>query len=288
MSHFASEHGVDWGIGEFDPALYLERIGVEAELGAAEDAPDLDLLERIHLAHVRTFPFSNIDVLLGRHPGVDPGTVARRMLHEGVGGYCFEHVQLMAGVLERLGMSVRRRLGRVHSATNSRTHMSLDVELDGQWWVMDPGFGLSLTGPLLREDGARREEWFGTLSMHSSRIGDAGDVGDMEQWELRRGEDLQHVTDLLPVMPADVTGGHHITSTMPGAGPFRSQLVVSRFVEDGHVTVTSAARTIRRPGQRTLHEELTASQAVDAVADLGVPMDASTAQTLGERLRERA
>ena len=124
--------------------------------------------------------------------------------------------------------------------------------------------------------------------MRSSRIGDTGDVGDIEQWELQHGD--EHVTDLLPVMPADVTGGHHITSTMPGAGPFRSQLVVSRFVEDGHVAGHSPARTIRRPGQRTLHEELRHRE--PGRRRRGRPRhagwDTSTAQTLGERLRERA
>lgn len=200
-----------WGIGAYDPDLYLERIGVEP------GPPSPDLLGRIHRGHVATFPFSNIDVLLGRHPGVDPQTVARRMLHEGVGGYCFEHVQLMAGVLERLGLRVRRRLGRVHSCENPRTHMTLDVELEGRRWMMDPGFGLSLTGPILREDGARREEFFGTFGLHRI-VGEEG----IEQWVLRRGEDVQHVTDLLPVVPADVSGGHHVTSALPGAGPFQT------------------------------------------------------------------
>ncbi|APX34049.1 hypothetical protein BH708_16560 [Brachybacterium sp. P6-10-X1] len=269
MTGVGQADGADWGIEAFDPALYLDRIGVEP------GPPSLDLLERIHRAHVATFPFSNLDVLLGRHPGVDPETVARRMLHEGAGGYCFEHAQLLAGVLERLGMTVRRRLGRVHSPTNTRTHMTVDVELEERWWMLDPGFGLSLTGPIPREDGARREEWFGTLSMHHLES-----AGGIEQWELRRGEDLQHVTDLLPVVPADVRAGHHVTSTMPGAGPFTTMLIVSRFTEDGHVTVTSAARTIRRPGQETIHEELTPAQVIDAVADLGLPLDAGTARTL--------
>lgn len=271
------ETGTDWGIDAFDPDVYFDRIGVEPGL------PSRDLLERIHRAHVGTFPFSNLDVLLGRHPGVDPETVARRMLHEGAGGYCFEHARLLAGVLERQGMTVRRRMGRVHAATNTRTHMSVDVELEGRWWVLDPGFGLSLTGPIPREDGARREEWFGTLSMRRQERTDG-----VEQWELRRGEDLQHVTDLLPVVPADVRAGHHVTSTMPGAGPFTKMLIVSRFTEGGHVTVTSAARTIRRPGQETVHEELMPAQVIDAVADLGLPLDAGTARTLGNRLAQDA
>ncbi|GAA1485338.1 arylamine N-acetyltransferase family protein [Brachybacterium fresconis] len=277
MTGAAQADGADWAIDAFDPDVYFDRIGVEP------GPPGLDLLERIHRAHVATFPFSNLDVLLGHHPGVDPDTVARRMLHEGTGGYCFEHAQLLAGVLERLGMRARRRLGRVHAATNTRTHMTVDIELEGRCWMLDPGFGLSVTGPIAREDGARREEWFGTLSMRRQERTDG-----VEQWELRRGEDLQHVTDLLPVVPADVRAGHHVTSTMPGAGPFTKMLIVSRFTVGGHVTVTSAARTIRRPGQETVHEELMPAQVIDAVADLGLPLDAGTARTLRNRLAEHA
>ena len=270
-------HVPDWGIDAFDPALYLERIGVEP------GPPSVDLLEHVHRGHLAAFPFSNLDVLLGRHPGVGPETVARQMLHKGTGGYCFEHAQLMAGALERLGLRVRRRLGRVHSEENTRTHMSLDVELEGRGWMMDPGFGLSLTGPIPREDDARREEFFGTLSLRR-RVNDEG----TEQWELYRDEDVQHITDLLPVVPTDVRGGHHLTSSLPGAGPFQTMLIVSRFTETGHVTITSGARTLRRPGQDTVHEELTIAQVIDAVADLGLPIDVETARTLDERLRELA
>ncbi|WP_010541320.1 arylamine N-acetyltransferase family protein [Dietzia alimentaria] len=264
-----------WGIGAYDPDLYLERIGVDA------GPPSHDLLERVHRGHIATFPFSNLDVLLGRHPGVAPESVARRMLQEGAGGYCFEHVQLMAGALERLGLSVRRRLGRVHSSENARTHMSLDVELEGRRWMMDPGFGLSLTGPILREDGARREEFFGSFGLENTVAADG-----VEQWVLRRGKDVVHVTDLLPVVPADVNAGHHVTSTLPGAGPFQAMLIVSRFTDTGHVTITNCARTIRSPGRETVHEELTHVQVVDALADLGLPLDTATVRALRERLRE--
>src|SRR5690625_7035144 len=94
--------------------------------------------------------------------------------------------------------------------------------------MMDPVFGLSLTGPIPREYGARREEFFGLLSLHR-RVTDEG----IEQWELRRGEAVQHLTDLLPVMPTDVHGGHHITSTLPGAG--RSEEHTSELKSRGHL-----------------------------------------------------
>src|SRR5690625_7215765 len=114
----------DSNLDTYPPAVCLERVGVEP------GPPSLDLLERIHRGHVAAFPFSNLDVLLGRHPGVRPEIIARRMLHQDTGGYCFEHVQLMARVLARLGLRVRRRLHRVHSEPDTLTHMCQDVTLD--------------------------------------------------------------------------------------------------------------------------------------------------------------
>ena len=107
------------------------------------------------------------------------------------------------------------------------------------------------------------------------------------QWVLRRGEDVVHVIDLLPVVPADVNADHHVTSTLPGAGPFQAMLIVSRSTDTGHVTITNRARTIRRPKQETVHRELTHVQVVDALADLGLHWDTATVRALCERrLRE--
>ena len=47
---------------------YLERTGAVAE------PPSHAALSRLLLAHVTTFPFDTIDVLLGQHPGVGLAT----------------------------------------------------------------------------------------------------------------------------------------------------------------------------------------------------------------------
>lgn len=52
------------------------------------------------------------------------------------------------------------------------------------------------------------------------------------------------------------------------------------------MTITSGARTIRRPGQETVREELTIARVIDAVADLGLPLGTATKRALTGRLRE--
>lgn len=116
--------------------------------------PTLATLRGLVLAHVRTIPFENLDVLLGRPIALDVPSLVRKLVVEGRGGYCFEHNGLLLHVLEALGfavtpLSARVRLQRPREMTPPRTHMFLRVVLDGVPWLADVGVGgLSPTSPL--------------------------------------------------------------------------------------------------------------------------------------------
>jgi N-hydroxyarylamine O-acetyltransferase len=60
---------------------YLRRVGLD---GGA----DLSV-EAIHRAHVTSIPFENIDVLLGRTIHLDLDSLARKLIDQRRGGYCF-------------------------------------------------------------------------------------------------------------------------------------------------------------------------------------------------------
>ncbi|GAA1357690.1 arylamine N-acetyltransferase [Arthrobacter rhombi] len=247
-----------WQQEDYDVDAYLALTGV----GRAR--PGLELLEVLHREHVRTFPFANVDVLFGAHPGVAPATVQRQLVERGRGGYCFEHAQLFAVVLEDLGFTVRRHLGRVHSPHSTRTHMTVAVQLDGTWFLTDPGFGFSLSGPIALQDGARRDEGGRTFGIDHT-LEDGGD-----RWTLSRDGEVQHIADSLTVQPVDVRTGHVLTSTNAGSGRFTGSLVVARQTDAGHVTITESTWTLRAPGRPTVHERITPAQAVDTVRELGV------------------
>lgn len=284
MEHTAGPHapaprdltGPDWAADDVDARAYLRRLGVRPDART-----DRATLEAVHAAHVHAFPFSNVDVLLRRHPGIDPATVSRRMLEEDRGGLCYEHVQLMAAGLEVLGFTVVRRLARVKTPWSGRTHAVLEVPLDGRRLLMDPGFGLSVTGPIELVDGAERPEPLGPYRVERRGKGPAA------AWALLRGDELLHLTDELPALPRDLRAAATVVSTDPGAGPFLHGLVASRFTPEGHVTVTGAHRTVRRPGRATEREPLSPASAVAAVRELGVAVDDDAAAALEERLSSR-
>jgi len=141
-----------WDIQSLDLDGYLDRLGVPAR------PPTKEALDELHEAHVRTFTFDNIDVLLGAHPGVGLDAVQAKFIGRGRGGYCFEHATLFAAAAERLGYDVRRRLGRVGDpALAPRTHFVVEIALDGQRLLADPGFGMSVLHPILLEDGVEED-----------------------------------------------------------------------------------------------------------------------------------
>lgn len=69
-----------WQIDDLDLAGYLARVGV------AEREPSRGALDELHEAHVRTFTFDNIDVLLGTHAGVTLEAVQGKFVGCGRGG----------------------------------------------------------------------------------------------------------------------------------------------------------------------------------------------------------
>lgn len=256
----------DWQVELYDVDEYLAAVGLDRA------APSLDYLTRLTEAHVRTFPFANIDVLLGRHPGVDPGSVATQLLRRRTGGYCLEHSQLLAGVLEQLGFTVQRRFGRARAVNNPRAHLTVVVTLDGVDYLCDPGFGYSIRHPLPLRDGASVDQGGRRFTLRL-----AGD-GPARVGELYRDGEFQHLIDALPVLPIDVATCHAFLGL--GFGPFTTSLMVMRHTADGHVTVTHNLRTVRNDDEKTVQEPLTPEQVLAGVRELGVELDDGRASAL--------
>jgi len=257
----------EWQIERLDLEGYLSALGIAAR------EPSPAALAELHEAHVRTFTFDNIDVLLEQHPGVELDAVQEKFLGRGRGGYCFEHVSIFAAALERLGYRVRRGLGRVRSqetgALGGRTHMVAEATVDGERWLCDPGFGMSPLRPIRMSDGAEDDYLPGWR--YRVRHTDTG------EWELLRhreqGWELAHTTDPLAVRPVDVAMGNHFTSTYP-TSHFRFGLMLAKHLPGRHVTLTHATMTIRTPGAATEHRRLEDGELAHWLTELEVNLTA--------------
>ena len=133
-----------------DLPAYFKRIGYSAGSGA----PTLEILRALHLHHVQAIAFENLNPISGRPVELDLPSLERKILHEGRGGYCFEQNLLFSHVLRELGFDVHGLAARVmwnapEDIVRKRSHMLLLIQLDGERWIADVGFGgMTLTTPL--------------------------------------------------------------------------------------------------------------------------------------------
>jgi N-hydroxyarylamine O-acetyltransferase len=227
----------EWEIERLDVGAYLDRIGYA---GSLEPSPEV--LTALHRAHATTIPFENLDIILGRGVSLRLDDIQEKLLRQRRGGYCYEHNLLFAALLERMEFDVRRLVARVQpDKPGPRTHMLLNVTIDGEEWLADVGFGAALLDPIPLDDGieVRQGEWtHGTARMRDG------------SWRLRT-RDGEEWSDLYgftgePQRPTDYLVYNHYTSTHPGS-PFVSQVVAMRVTPAARFTLRSDELTTTRP-----------------------------------------
>jgi len=135
-----------------DIAAYLERI---AYTGPLDLSPDT--LSALHLAHLYTVPFENLDIHLGRPLSLDGAALFDKIVTRRRGGFCYELNGLFCALLRELGFrvtmlsaEVARQAGGFSPAFD---HLTLRVDLD-EAWLADVGFGEGFRLPVRLNDAA--------------------------------------------------------------------------------------------------------------------------------------
>ena len=92
----------------FDQQAWLKRIGYGGPL-----EPTLSTLRQLIFAHSHAIAYESLDIMLGRTPRLDVGTLQRKMIFGGRGGYCLEQNMLFRAGLRSLGYQITSLQGRV-------------------------------------------------------------------------------------------------------------------------------------------------------------------------------
>jgi N-hydroxyarylamine O-acetyltransferase len=222
-----------------DLEAYLARIGHTGDLD-----PTVETLTALHRAHVLSIPFENLDILLGRPIRLDLASLQAKLVHGGRGGYCFEQNSLFAAVLEHLGFEVTSLAARVRMGddrSTPRTHMVLGVDILGERWLADVGFGGdTLLDPIPFDDDQpiRQGAW-------TFRLVDEGDVRVLRGLRADGWMDLYAFTDE-PQLPVDFEVGNHYTSTWPRS-PFVMKVVAQRSGLDERWMLIDDELSVERP-----------------------------------------
>lgn len=211
----------------FDLDAYLERVGRPAIGGAS-----LATLSALHLAHVASIPFENLDVLWKRGIALDAASLDAKLVRGGRGGYCFEQNALFELALRTLGFDVVPLAARVRyraARVLPRTHQLLLVTVAGERFVADVGFGgqtLLVPLPLEADVAVAQHAWRYRLAREDDAL--VLQVEGDEAWI-----DLYAFT-LEPALPPDLEMANWYVSTHPA----------SRFVTT--LTVQQATPSVRR------------------------------------------
>lgn len=268
----------------FEPDLgaYRARLGLTGAL-----PPTLATLHAIVDAHVRTIPFENLDVLLGRTIDLDPEAIEDKLVRRRRGGYCFEQNTLLLHVLASLGFEVtplsgRVRVGRARDFTPARTHVFVQVTLDGRPWLADVGVGALSPTAALRLDTedeqatpheprrfVREGAWNGALRGPEARL--FHQVRFADGWH-----DVCELT-LEPMPEIDRIVGNWYTSAHPDSH-FKNRLIAARANDLGRLTLLNRELSQRdRAGVATTRELSGPDELLEVLArEFGLEFPAGT------------
>jgi N-hydroxyarylamine O-acetyltransferase len=249
---------------------YFERIGY-----TQTPRVDLQTLQDLHLLHLQHIPYENLDVFCHQPIKLDRETLIQKLLLRQRGGYCFEQNGLFLMVLTELGFNCRANLARVHRnrpEPGGRTHQINLVELDGQTWVCDVGFGGS---------GFRQP----LLLKHDSESEQLGEHYRLQEREVhgfyllrKSGEAWQplYTFKIEPPLPIDIEMGNFYASTCPDY-VFRKVIMGTRMTDRGRVTLLD--HTFKR------YDLVDGTVETETVADVGAYSD-NLRKYLGVALNE--
>jgi len=244
-----------------DLAAYFTRIGYSGPREAT-----LAALTELHRRHVGTICFESIDVGLDIPIPTSVAGIQDKLVHRGRGGMCLEHNLLFAAVLETLGFTVHRHLGRVRRGNTTdvrfRSHTMLTAEAEGRTYLVDVGFGdAGPLHPVPFAHGGRTTvgDWTWQL------------VSECEETWVLRSLQVESWFDVYAFgletqAPSDFVASFHYTATHPKS-VFTGHIVAQRGDDKSRHVLRDRTLRIQRPDGSTDAYDLTADQAVEELRD---------------------
>jgi N-hydroxyarylamine O-acetyltransferase len=246
-------------------SAYLARIGVPEC-----PAPTTDSLRDLHLRHLRSVPFENLDIHLDRRISLTIADLYAKVVERERGGFCYELNGLFAALLRRLGFDVVMYACRVQSSHGVGPlfdHLALAVAArdSPEQWLADVGFGRHSAYPLRLGHAGDQDDPNGIFRL------EARDSGDLDV--LLHGR-MQYRIETRPRTLDDFEPTCWWQQTRPGSH-FRAGPVCSRLTETGGmITIADHVLIRTEAGERT-EDILTSDEEVLAAyrSHFGMPLE---------------
>jgi N-hydroxyarylamine O-acetyltransferase len=223
-------------------SAYLTRIGVPDR-----PAPTTDALRGLHLRHLRSVPFENLDIHLDRRISLTVADLYAKVVEHKRGGFCYELNGLFAALLRKLGYDVVMFACRVqspHGIGPLFDHLALAVAApcSPEQWLADVGFGRHSAYPLRLGHVGDQDDPTGVFRLEER---DTGDIDVLLQ------DKVQYRIETRPRTLDDFEPTCWWQQTRPGSH-FRAGPVCSRLTESGGmITIADHALISTEGGVRT-------------------------------------
>lgn len=231
---------------------------------AIKQSPEVSIhfMKKLQAAHVGTFCFSNLGVLLHEDLSLESQALFERVVTRKRGGYCFEQNKIVYEILQYCGFSCEIALARVlhnRHVDVPRTHRITKVTIDANTYIVDVGFGpLVPREPLLLDCDEPQDQGDSIYRIVRARSGHY-----LLQKEEVDGWFTLYSFDDAMYTEADCVCGHHYSSTHPEAA-FVNNLVISKKSYDD-VQLLRNAQFHRIQGGRTAVTEISSKDHLGAI-----------------------
>lgn len=262
----------------FDLDAYLARVGLTNVPVTASGLRDLQM------AQLRTIPFESLDPFLGVIPNLTPEAIFDKLVHQRRGGYCFELNALLNGALTALGFETTQRLGRVRRLSplgGPRSHLVIEVSVQGDAWLVDTGFGgpTSLV-PLRLSQNTPQETPNGPYRLSHDAITDEQVLSRMEgsEWV-----DL-YAFDTAFVGPWDIAGANYLCAQW-NVMPFRDNFLIAGYGGTTAIRAFGRDLSIVQGNTTQKHQILTRADMIQVIERLGLSLSKDKLDAIWDRLK---
>jgi N-hydroxyarylamine O-acetyltransferase len=206
---------------------YLDRIGFPRNGGE----PDVARLAELQERHLHAVPFENLSVHLEEPIDLTPEALVDKIVERNRGGFCYELNGAFGALLTALGYEVTLLCARAATPDGFGPpfdHLALRVDVDGEPWLVDVGFGRFSHRPIRLAERGEQKDPAGTFVVTEDAEGDL---------TVLRNGGREYRMEARPRTLADFepTCWWHRTSPK---SHFTRSLVCSRLTETGRVTLS--------------------------------------------------
>jgi N-hydroxyarylamine O-acetyltransferase len=218
---------------------YLARINYT---GPRQPTPEV--LRALHVQHLLTVPFENLDIHLGREIVPDEQRILDKVVGQRRGGFCYELNGAFAALLRALGFEVEMLSARVPRADGTTSpefdHMTLLVHAGGERWLADVGFGECFLHPKRIDFAGDQPDPCGTFRIEQR---------DARDWLLSSAQQSEYLFSLEPHPLADYAAMCRYHQTSPQSS-FTQKRVCTLATTTGRMTLRDDRLIITENGTK--------------------------------------